>query len=211
MSRRKWEPYEDRYLRTLYPHFPCRVVAEGLGRTESTVYQRAQKLGVHKHPAYFDTEPGGRTTGQRGGHTRFKKGQAPWNKGTNWTAGGRSAETRFGKGHKPHNWVPVGSERVTKDGTLQRKVSDTGYIPRDWKAVHAIKWEQYRGPIPPGHIVIFRNGDRRDFRLRNLQLISRVENMKRNTVWNRYPPEVAGAIHALGQFKRRLREHEEAA
>lgn len=210
MKRRRWEPYEDRYVRTLYPHFPTRTIAEGLERTERQVYMRAQVLGLYKHPAYLLTPDAGRFDGEKGRGYRFPKGNQPWNKGVHWDAGGRSADTRFNKGHMPQTWVPIGTERTTKDGILQRKVSDTGVKRKDWRPVHVLKWEKHRGPVPKGYIVIFRNGDKRDFRIRNLKMVSRGENMVRNTLWNRYPPEVAKTIHHLGQFRRRLLEHSEA-
>ena len=210
MTRRAWETYEDDYVRRLYPHFPTSVIAEGLDRSERSVYCRALGMGLHKHPAYYETERGGRTHGQRGGNTRFKKGTTPWNKGTHWKAGGRSAETRFSKGHVPHTWVPVGTER-DNGGYLERKVSDTGCTRQDFRLVHVMHWERYRGPVPKDCIIVFRNGDKRDIRIANMELISRAENMRRNSIHNRYPVEVKRAMLALGSLKRVIRNRTEAA
>jgi hypothetical protein len=33
-----------------------------------------------------------------------------------------------------------------------------GALYRNWVAVHRLVWEQAHGPVPPGHIVVFRPG-----------------------------------------------------
>lgn len=208
-TRHYWQPYEDRYLRALYPHFPTRTVAEGLERTESQVYQRARALGLAKHPAYLDTPDAGRLDGVKGKGTRFEKGHVPANKGVKGIR--RSPQTEFQPGQVPHTWQPIGSTRVSKDDYLQRKMTDTGYPPHDWVGEHIIKWRRHRGPIPNGHVVVFKNGDKRDVRIANLECIPRAELARRNRMWNRYPPELARTIHHLGQFRRRLREYRERA
>ena len=135
---------------------------------------------------------------------RFEKSFRPHNKGIKgWQAGGRSAETRFKPGRRPHTWVPVGSERVVKGGILQRKISDTGYPPRDWKSVHGLLWEEHHGPIPKGHLVIFRNGDINDIRIENLELVSRPENMRRNSI-QRLPEALKDVCRTLGVLNRRI-------
>ncbi|MFW6284152.1 MAG: HNH endonuclease signature motif containing protein [Desulfosalsimonas sp.] len=108
--------------------------------------------------------------------------------------------------------MPVGSERVTKDGIRQRKVTDTGCPPRDWKSVHGLLWEKHYGPVPAGYIVVFKNGDRADIRIDNLEMISRAENMRRNTIHN-LPEPLAEVCRLRGvlnrHIKKREREHEE--
>ena len=75
--------------------------------------------------------------------------------------------------------MPIGSERVTKDGYLQRKVTDTGYTPKDWVAVSHIEWEKHSGrKVPKGHAVIFRDSNNRNFAPANLELISRADLMR---------------------------------
>ncbi len=139
----------------------------------------------------------------------FEKGNVPHNKGRKgWQAGGNSSKTRFKKGIRPHTWVPVGSERFSKEGIRQRKVTDTGPSRRDWKSVHSLLWEEHYGPVPKGHIVVFRNGDRADIRIDNLELITREENMRRNTIHN-LPEELADVCRLRGMLNRRIRERSE--
>nr|WP_288356107.1 HNH endonuclease signature motif containing protein [uncultured Pseudomonas sp.] len=89
--------------------------------------------------------------------------------------------------------------RFSKEGYLQRKVTDTGYPPRDWKGVHILLWEEAHGPVPSGHCLAFRDGNKRNITLENLELITRAERMRRNTI-HRYPPELKGAIRTLGRL-----------
>ena len=112
---------------------------------------------------------------------RFKKGHIPANKGTHPPTVGRMAETQFKKGGLPPNTKPIGYERVTKDGYIEVKVMErpnrkTG--EKNFKAKHRLLWEQAYGPIPKGHNVIFKDGNKRNFELSNLELISNAENLE---------------------------------
>jgi hypothetical protein len=56
-----------------------------------------------------------------------------------------------------------------------------GYIyvkigkPDKWKSKHSLIWEAANGPIPKGHTVIFADGNKSNFDLDNLLLVSRSE------------------------------------
>ena len=126
----------------------------------------------------------------------------PWNTGTHFVAGGRSAETRFKPGTVPPNHKPLGSERVV-DGYLQRKMTDTGYPPRDWVPVHVLIWREAHGPVPPDHAVRFKDGDRRNFDLANLECISRADLMRRNTRHN-LPKPLADIIALRAALNRKI-------
>ena len=104
-------------------------------------------------------------TGRTG---RFEKGRATWNKGTKGLT--KANVTSFKKGQKPHNYKPVGSERITKDGYCEIKVSDTG---RRWRPKHVLIYEKHHGKVPKGSAVIFLDGDKRNFDIDNLYLVTR--------------------------------------
>ena len=104
-------------------------------------------------------------TGRTG---RFEKGHATWNKGTKGLT--KANVTSFKKGQKPHNYKPLGSERITKDGYCEIKVSDTG---RRWKPKHVLIYEKHHGKVPKGSAVIFLDGDKRNFDIDNLHLVTR--------------------------------------
>ena len=108
----------------------------------------------------------------------YKKGCIPHNKGLKaWWTGGE--ETRFKQGGRPANWVPVGSERVNADGYVDVKIQD-GMLQKNWKGKHIIIWEEANGPIPKGHVVIFADGNRRNFDPDNLLLVSRAQLVRMN-------------------------------
>ena len=153
-----------------------------------------------KNATHIGFQPGS----QIGRKYQFKKGHRPHNTGKKgWQAGGNSSKTRFKKGNRPHTWLPVGSHRFSKEGILQRKISDTGHPPQDWKSVHSLLWEKHNGPVPPGHIVVFKNRDRSDIRIENLELITRAENMRRNTIHN-LPDDLADVIRLRGRLNRQI-------
>lgn len=205
--KRGWTPEQVEQLKRLFPHESTKAVAEALGKSISTVNNKAYGLGLKKSRKYLESQKPGWLTGEQGEDYRFKKGQEAWNKGKSYVAGGRSAETRFKKGEKPHTWLPVGSERITKDGIRQRKVTDSGYPPNDWKSVHSLLWEEHHGPIPKGHVVVFRNGNREEIRIENLEMITRGELARRNSI-HRYPEELKQLMRISGRLKSAIRKQE---
>lgn len=107
----------------------------------------------------------------------FPNDNIPWNKGLKgWQAPG-SEQTQFKKGNLPKNWVPVGSETVDRDGYLKVKIAD----PNKWAYKHRFIWEKHHGrPVPPGHAVIFGDGNKRNFDPENLILVSRSQLARMN-------------------------------
>lgn len=210
MKRGRWDKQEADELVRRYPHERTDVIAEDLGRCIGSVYQKAQNMGLRKTDEYFNSPDSGRNNLHKGEGTRFRKGHEPWNKGKSYVAGGRSKETRFKKGNRPHTWVPIGTERVTRDGIRERKVTDVGgYNNKDWKPVHNLVWIEHRGPIPKGSVVVFKDRNRENIVIDNLECITRAENMKRNTV-HRYGPEVFSVVQLRGALNRQINKRERA-
>lgn len=215
--RRYWTEREVAELRALYPDTTTREIAERLGRTEAQVYNKANGMGLRKSEQYLASPAASRL--RPGAHigkaSQFKKGNKPWNAGKKgYDPGGRSPETRFKKGARPHTWVPIGTETVDKDGYTKRKVRDDappGQSRRNWKFVHVLLWEEKNGPVPKGHAVVFKDGNKRNLRIDNLELVSRRDLMKRNSV-HRLPKEWAQIVQLKGalqrQINRRMKGHE---
>ncbi|MCL1861818.1 MAG: HNH endonuclease [Proteobacteria bacterium] len=193
----KWTPEEDAAIREHYPSKTARELAATVlpGRSIGSIKTRALALRVRKAQGFSKNNAAIRAT-------HFQRGQSPWNKGKHYVAGGRSAETRFKKGSIPHTHLPIGSER-DKEGVLWRKVADTRIKPQDWLPVHHIVWLEAGGEIPSGHVLCFKDGNRRNFSLDNLELATRAEIMRRNSV-NNYGPEVAAIIRLNGSLKRAI-------
>jgi hypothetical protein len=98
----------------------------------------------------------------------------------------------------------IGSTRLV-DGYRYRKISAVpGPWTVNWKLDHVLLWERANGPLPPGHALVFRNHDRTDVRLDNLECLTRRALMARNTVHN-LPKPLAQAIQLLGALNRQLR------
>jgi hypothetical protein len=208
---RRWSREDDSLLRDLYPDTPTAAVARRLKRTVAAVYGRADKLGLNKSAAYLASPAACRL--RRGDHVgarfRFRKGHVPANKGLRrpgW-APGRMRETQFKKGERRgfavRLYKPIGTERLSKDGYLERKVNDGLPLQARWRAVHLLVWEAAHGPVPRGHAIAFKNGDKRDVRLDNLQCISRRALMARNTVHN-LPKPLAQTVQLLGALRRKI-------
>jgi hypothetical protein len=215
-GKRLWSAADDAELRRLYPDTPTAKLARQLRRTLSSVYIRAYSFGLAKSAAYLASPAAGRTNGRQGIGSRFRKGHVPANKGLRrpgW-ARGRMRDTQFVKGVRRGVAVtlykPIGTERVSKDGYLERKVNDDLPLQRRWRAVHLVVWEAANGKLPAGHAIAFRNGDKADIRLDNMECITRAALMGRNSVHN-YPEPLAKAVQLLGALNRKIRRrtHEE--
>lgn len=132
----------------------------------------------------------------------------PWNKGlTGLDMGNSKNETSFKEGKQHPRYRPIGSERVERDGYIVMKVAD-----RKWQQKHRYLWELDNGKIPNGHVVIFGNGNKRDFRPENLILVSRNQLATINKFSLIFEDEeltrsgiaLSGLIQAKTKMKRRL-------
>lgn len=211
-GKRLWEADDDALLVARYPHEPTPALARELRRTVQAVYVRAKSLGLAKSTEYLAGPHACRL--RRGDNPgvafRFKKGHVPANRGLRrpgW-ARGRMREAWFKKGERRgvavRLYKPIGTERISRDGYLQRKVNDDLPLQARWRSVHVLVWEATHGPVPRGHAIAFRNGDKRDIRLDNLECLSRRQLMARNTVHN-LPKPLAETVQLLGALKRQIR------
>lgn len=66
----------------------------------------------------------------------------------------------------------------TKDGALRRTDGREG--KHRGTLLHHVVWEEHNGPIPAGHQVSFKNGDKTDCRIENLFCLSTAEMTRRN-------------------------------
>lgn len=202
-----WTPAQDRVLRRLYATTSTRVIAEQIGRTVLSTCQRARKLGLLKDPGMLRDQNRrlGLALGAAGAASRFPKGHVPANKGLRrpgW-APGRMSETQFKKGQKPHNWHhEIGATRLI-DGYHYTKVAEVSPWTEAWKQTHYLLWRRAGRRIPKHHVVAFKNGDRTDIRIGNLECIHRRELAKRNH-WKRLPKPLRDVIVLRVAIKRTM-------
>jgi hypothetical protein len=100
----------------------------------------------------------------------------PFNKGMKGHCAPGSEKGWFKKGNIPTKYRPVGSERIIFNGYVQVKIAD----PKKWKSKHAVIWEKANGEIPKGSVVIFADGNKRNFKLSNLLCVTRNELYQMN-------------------------------
>lgn len=208
MKPRYWTAAEDALLRECYADSRNDDLAEALGRTKAAVLQRAMTLGLRKTPEY------------KAAHChRFKPGMQPWNTGRDdFRPGGRSVLTRFKPGELSGRAAalvqPIGTLRIVAGNTLQRKVSDTpGPNHRRWRSVHELVWIEAHGPVPAGHVVVFRPGQHTmieaEITLDRLEVVSRADLMRRNSV-HRHGPEIARLSQLRGAIHRQINRRQKA-
>ena len=162
---------QDSWLREQYQVMPLSELVIALNQEFKLNLRISQIRGYLKNHKI--------TCGRSG---RFEKGQVVWNKGKSGFMGAN--RTSFSKGHKPVNLRGIGEERIdSKDGYVIIKTASvnphTGYFGW-WRHKHVVLWEEHNGPIPEGHIISFKNGDKTDCCIDNLELVSRVEHAIRN-------------------------------
>ena len=155
--RHIWSDEEKQYLAEITPGRGYKEIQSMMSCKFGFDYTRHQIKGAITRNKL--------NTGRTG---RFEKGRATWNKGTKGLT--KANVTSFKKGQKPHNYKPLGSERITKDGYCEIKVSDTG---RRWMSKHLVVYEKHHGKVPRGSVVIFLDGDKRNFDIDNLHLVTR--------------------------------------
>ena len=118
-------------------------------------------------------------TGRTG---RFEKGMETHNKGRKCAPGegGRhpnAVATHFRKGQRQGVAVklykPIGFERVTHEGYVERKVNDDLPFKSRWRLVHLIRWEEVNGPLPKGMALKSLDGDKANTAPSNWEAVPR--------------------------------------
>lgn len=166
----KYTEEEKAFLREFVPGHSHKEITEEFNRRFSADITPGQiKSSIGRY---------GLNTGRTG---HFEKGHIPANKGTHPKTVGRMGETQYKKGNLPHNTKPIGYERVDKNGYIEVKIamrpSDTK-SGRNFVTKHRLVWEEANGPIPKGCKIIFLDGNKRNFKLENLALVTNAENIE---------------------------------
>ena len=157
------------------PAFCLEVLkARGFDRTESAVNNACRAAGLK----YKGSKLG-----------CFKPGHAPANKGKKMAPEVKESvkHTFFKKGERRgaanNNYVPIGHETIRADGYTWVKIAE-----KTWEQKHRLIYQEHRGPIPKGQLVIFKDGNPLNLAIDNLELISRKELVVRNR-WGSGPSE----------------------
>jgi hypothetical protein len=194
--RKYWTTEEAEELQRLYPTTMANDLAVHFGCTVKQIYNKSNNIGIKKdieflHQYYRENFKGHEAT-------QFKKGRASWNKGKKGLQMG-GVETQFKKGQTPHNTKPIGF-RSLRDGYLVERI-EVGF-----EFVHKLLWKQHHGEIPPGMFVVFKDRNKQNICIENLEVIDRVEHIRRNHIQN-LPQELKEVIHIKKQITRKINSY----
>jgi hypothetical protein len=195
--RKYWTKEEAEELQRLYPTTTGKDLALRFGCNVQQIYNRANKMGLHKdldflHQYYRENFKGHQAT-------QFKKGMKSWNKGQKGLQIG-GVETQFKKGRLPHNTKPIGF-RSYRDGYLVERVE------KGFEFVHKLIWKQHHGEIPKGLFVVFKDRNKNNICIENLEIIDRVEHIRRNHIQN-LPQELKEVVHLKKSITRKINQIE---
>ena len=173
--RHKWSEKEEQWLTKNVKGITLKELTNrynkkfNMNLSESTIANRKIKLNLHS----------GITGGQ------FQKGHIPQNKGKTWDeympkeSQERSRKTTFKKGNIPPNHREIGEERIDSDGYVFVKIQD-GHLNKNWVLKHRLIWESMYGNIPTGYKIMFADGNKGNFDIKNLILVSDAEELIMN-------------------------------
>jgi hypothetical protein len=190
---------EDQFIEDHYLSLPAFVIEKLLGRAKGTVRQRMPLLGL----LLPETIKAGFING-----SFFKKGTVPANKGKKISEYVSPEKiniikrTQFKKGQLPKNTLFDNAVVKRKDKTgiiyLYVRVKQAQWIP-----LQRHIWEQYNGPIPPRHNIIFKDRNTFNCNLDNLEMVSNAELLNRNSA-HRFGPDLFKIIQLRGALNRQI-------
>lgn len=203
--RRFWTKKEHEILRKMYADNFTELIAKKLNRSIKSIYSQANMLKLKKSDEYMKIALQREAERLRivGKKHQFSKGHKPFNLGQKMSKElfEKCKVSMFTSGHEPHNIKYDGYERIdNKDGYIHVRIAKGKF-----KLKHRLIWEQHYGPIPKGHIIIFKDKNKLNTNIENLMMISMKENMEINRV-TKYPLELQQLIKLNNQLKNKLHE-----
>lgn len=197
-----WQQHEFDYLIANYPNVKISELSNHLGRSKQAINTKAHILKLKRSPEFIKEQLKG------GIKCRFKKGNVPYNKGKkhaeylNEDSIKNIISSQFRKGNEPHNTRSNGeiSLRCDKSGKRYQYIR---IEKKNWKLLHVHIWKQHNGKIPNGYCVVFKDKNSLNCQIENLECISRIELMSRNTI-QRYPTELKKTLKLLKNVKSKL-------
>lgn len=207
---RRYTAKQIEVVKSLYATTLSEEIAQQLGCTISTVYNIANKLGLKKDISFIAETARKRTLNPNHGGRKylFKPGRIPANKGKKITEYvspekvEKIKKTSFKKGNKPHNTLYDGCISC-RDGYLYIRISEG-----KWELLQRHIWVKNYGEIPPGYNVVFKDGNRKNCAIENLECISNSELAERNRD-TKYPEELRKAIRLNNKLNKIIKQQDE--
>lgn len=162
----------------------------GIKRLPKAIKQKARRLGISYQ-------------GEHKGH--FKKGMIPWNKGKPMSPeySAKCAPYRFGKGHKPANTKYDGAISKSQ-GYWQIRISEG-----NWVALNRWIYQNYYNvSLTSQDVIKFKDGNRDNLNIDNLQRVSRCKNLLLNNPKTSYmSEELMEVIETYNKLKKTINNH----
>lgn len=196
-------------LRDKYSTHTAREIANMLGISEGAVYRLANYYGIRKPKEWIKSpKSGGFKKGVRNNPaTEFKKGQTAHNKGVKASEHVYESlsKTFFKPGQEPFNKKPMYSIsiRADKSGIPYKFIKIT---EQHWELLHRYLWMEAHGPIPKHMVVIFKDGNSLNCELSNLDMITKRDNMLRNSA-NNVPEHLKEVVKLKNKLTKKIKEH----
>lgn len=185
IDRRKtdWNPERIKAIHDLLPTLSVKKLAKHINVSPPYLRDKIHELGLYHIVEKKMLE------------SQFKKGIIPFCKGkprNEWMSTEmieKVSKNQFKKGQKPYNTKEAYSEST-------RKVKNNTYItikcPIKNKMVfkHIWLWEQKYGEIPNGYVIRFKDNNRNNCVIENLELAFKEEMTIRNFRSEKYPEEL---------------------
>lgn len=108
----------------------------------------------------------------------------------------------FKKGNLPHNTKYNGHERISKDGYIEVRIKQGVY-----RLKHLVNWEAVNGKLPPGYCLRCKDGNVKNTNANNWKLITREENMLRNSKIE-YNPGIIPTMAAVCKLKSTIKKRQ---
>src|SRR5690625_737208 len=158
-KRHRWTKEQEEFLKSNAPGTPYKQLLKmlnkefGLNLTFGSMQRFMHRKGI-----------------TNGRNTRFKNGHESWNKGKKGLVFPGSEKGWFKPKGQNTLTLPLGSKRINKK-IVEIKV---GELPTVWQKYHHYLWERYYNEkLKDDEIVIFLDGNKRNFNLENLRRINR--------------------------------------
>lgn len=209
VMRRFWSDDERKIMIEMFANNYTETICKILNRSYRSVCSQAVLMGLKKSEAFFKMELCKQAERLKivGAKHRYKKGREPENKGKKMPKEiyEKVKHTMFQKGQIPHNaksdWEEV--LRFDKSGKQYWMIK----LPaeRKLKPKHIWLWETKNGKVKKGFNIVFKDGNQLNCVIGNLECISNVELMQRNTI-HRFPTELKSTIRLVNKLKRTINE-----
>lgn len=197
-SKTTTTPEIDKYITEQYLLQNVKQLARSIGRSATFIKTRLKRLNLNVPKELREARK-----------RKFVKGSVPANKGKklhefmSQEGIAKSSATRFKKGNLPANLKEIGYERINIDGYVEIRVKES-YQRNNFILKHRHIYQEHFGvKLKTTDIIVFKDGNRLNFDINNLEKTTKNELLRRNSI-HRYPEEIKEIIRLKGKLKRTI-------